>query len=186
MNTQHLEELFPQRRHIRLGNYDYTWPGSYFVTICTHGKQNLFGNIIDRSMKLNPYGEIVASIWKDIPLHYPEVNNEVFTVMPNHVHGVVILKSENGRSGSKPDPTRKPPLSEIIRAFKTYSSRRINEQRNSKGIPVWQLGYYEHVIRGEDEYEQIGEYIIFNPTKWETDRENPITISKAKTLPFEH
>jgi REP element-mobilizing transposase RayT len=186
MNTKPLEVLYPQRRHIRLSSYDYTWQGAYFITICTYEKQCLFGNIVESSMKLNPCGEIVQLCWKDIPIHYHEVTNEVFIVMPNHVHGIISIHNANGRSGSKPDPTRKHPLSEIVRAFKTYSSRGINEHRNSQGTSVWQRSYYEHVIRSESEYQQIGEYIVFNAAKWETDRENPNTRLKTPPLPFEH
>ncbi len=102
-------------------------------------------------MKLTPFGEVVESVWKEIPLHYPEVNNAVFIVMPNHVHGIITLHKV-GRAGSKPAPTKQYPLSEIVRAFKTYSSRRINELRNSRGTRVWQRNYYEHVIRNESDY----------------------------------
>ena len=141
-------------------------------------------------MNLNTYGEIVQSCWKDIPLHYPEVENDVFMVMPNHVHGIISIHEVNpdrlgqvGRSGSKPDPTSRRPLSEIVRGFKTYSSRKINERRQSQGTPVWQRSYYEHIIRGEKEYSQIGEYIIYNPSKWEMDRENPSNKLKSHLYP---
>ncbi len=175
-----MEELYPQRRYIRLPGYDYSQPGAYFVTICTHDRQCLFGNIENNLMNLNPYGEIVQSCWKDIPLHYPEVTNDVFVVMPNHVHGIIFIHDVNtdtsgqaGRSGSKPDPTGRQPLSEIVRAFKTYSARKINEDRQSQGTPIWQRSYYEHIIQGEIEYSQIGEYIIYNPSQWKMDSENP-------------
>jgi putative transposase len=162
---------FPQRHSLRLPDYNYVWQGAYFVTICTQDKQCLFGTIIESSMILNPYGELIKSCWEDLQLHYPEISNEIFMVMPNHVHGIIVIQG-SGRAGSKPAPTRQQPLSEIVRAFKTYSSRRINERRNSQGTPVWQRGYYEHVIRNDEEYYQIGEYILFNPAKWETDGEN--------------
>ena len=90
-------------------------------------------------MKLNPLGKIAESVWKEIPLHYPEVNNEVYIVMPNHIHGIITIDGV-GRAGSKPAPTEKKPLFEIVRAFKTYSSRRINELRNSQGTTAWQRG----------------------------------------------
>jgi putative transposase len=92
MNTHSLEEAYPQRRNIRLHNYDYTHCGAYFVTICTHDNKSLFGNLIDSTMRLNPCGKIVDSVWKDIPLHYPEVKNNVFITMPNHVHGIIIFR----------------------------------------------------------------------------------------------
>ena len=105
--------------------------------------------------------------------------------MPNHVHGIIAIH-EVGRAGSKPAPTKRYPLSEIVRAFKTYSSRRINELRNSQGIPVWQRNYYEHIIRSESDYHQIGEYILYNPSKWETDHENQNAKLKRRPSPFEH
>jgi hypothetical protein len=83
-------------------------------------------------------------------------------------------------------PTKIHPLSEIVRAFKSYSSQKINKHRHSRGTPVWQRSYYEHVIRSEDEFTRIGEYILFNATKWETDRENPFALIIAPALPFEH
>jgi putative transposase len=105
--------------------------------------------------------------------------------MPNHVHGIIIIQDLR-RVGPRPTPTKRHPLSEIVRAFKSYSSRKINEHRHLPGIPVWQRGYYEHVIRSEEEFTRIGEYILFNAAKWETDRENPHTLIKAPALSFEH
>lgn len=142
MNDQLNKELYPQRRFLRLPSYDYSRQGAYFVTVCTQGKQCLFGQIVDSTIVLNPFGEVVESVWKDIPFHFPEVNNEVFINMPNHIHGIIAI-SKVGRAGSKPAPTKQYPLSEIVRAFKTYSSRRINEFRVSQGTPVWQRSYYE-------------------------------------------
>ena len=142
MNNKHPEELFPRRRRTKLPDYDYSSEGAYFITICIFEKQCLLGSVIDSSMKLNQNGEFVASCWRDIPLHYPCVKNDVFIVMPNHFHGIVTIDGSGGRAGSKPAPTRQPPLSEIIRAFKTYSSRRINEPRNCQGhtsMATWLL-----------------------------------------------
>ncbi len=112
MNDHTFKELYPQRHNIRLRRYDYALPGAYFVTICTYHKQSLFGDVVDSAMKLNHYGEIVESVWKNIPLHYPEVNNEVSTVMPNHIHGIIIIQDLK-RAGPRPAPTEKQLLSEI-------------------------------------------------------------------------
>lgn len=180
MDDKVIKHLYPKRRNLRLQGYDYSWQGAYFVTLCTRDKQSLFGQIINSTMKLNPFGEVVESVWKEIPLHYPQINNQVFIVMPNHVHGIVTINQVE-RAGSKPAPTKTYSLSEIIRAFKTYSSRRINELRNSQGTSVWQRSYYERVIRTENDYYQIGEYIFYNPSKWEEDPENP--SSKLKSPP---
>jgi putative transposase len=185
MNTHYHDEIYPQRRDIRLHSYNYSWQGAYFVTICTHDKQSLFGNIIEGTMKLNSCGAIADSVWKAIPLHYPEVNNNVFIIMPNHIHGIIIIQNAK-RAGQRPAPTKGHPLSEIVRAFKSYTSREINERSSYPGTKVWQRGYYEHVIRNEEEYTRIGDYILFNTARWETDRENPNSRVKAPALPFEY
>ena len=88
------------------------------------------------------------------------------------------------RAGYKPAPTKPHPLSEIIRAFKSYSSRRINELRDSRGVPVWQRNYYEHIIRNESDYRRVGEYILYNPAKWEMDQENPEVNLESIIVPF--
>lgn len=159
--------LYAERRYPRLKGFDYA-RGTFFVTICTHDKRRLFGEICAGSMKLSPYGEIATECWGDIPAHYRGVRNDVFLIMPNHVHGIVTLGDDGRRSGYKPDPTE-PVLSEVVRAFKSFSARRINEIRKSQWTSVWQRSYYEHVIRSEEEYRQIGEYILNNPSKWEAD-----------------
>jgi len=173
MKDRLIKDPFPKRKNIRLSSYDYSLPGAYFVTICTHNRQCLFGTIKNDIMSLNPYGEIVQECWKDTPQHYSGISNDIFVIMPNHIHGIIIIHETKDRSGSKPDPTKRYPLSEIVRAFKAYSSRRINERRNSRGVSIWQRSYYEHVIRSEKEHHEIGEYIIYNPAKWAMDSENP-------------
>ena len=152
MDDKVIQNIFPRRQNLRLTSYDYSGQGSYFITICTRNKQILFGQIVDNMMKLNPFGDIIESVWKGIPHHYTEINNDIFIVMPDHVHGIITIY-EGKRAGSKPAPTRT--LSEIVRAFKTCSSRRINELRNSPGTSVWQRNYYEHVIRNENDYLEI-------------------------------
>jgi hypothetical protein len=104
MNTQPQGEIYPQRHSLRLRSYNYTWQGAYFVTICTQNRLSLFGQITDSSMQLNPLGEIVKSSWEDIPQHYPQVNNEVFIVMPNHIHGIVMIHEVTGRAGCENPP----------------------------------------------------------------------------------
>jgi REP element-mobilizing transposase RayT len=83
--------------------------------------------------------------------------------MPNHIHGIIIIKSQN-QSHS---------LSQIVRCFKTFSARRINQLRSVTGIPVWQRGYYEHIIRNQTGLSKIQEYIINNPYNWESDEMHP-------------
>jgi REP element-mobilizing transposase RayT len=173
MKDNILKPLFPVRKKLRLRDFDYSLNCAYFVTVCAYKKRCMFGVIENGTMNLNTNGKIVQNIWKDLLKHYVSIDNDVFTIMPNHVHGIIVIHEENWRSGSKPDPTKKYTLSEIVRAFKTYSSRKINASRHSQGTVLWQHGYFEHVIRDEKEYYEIGEYILSNATKWENDAENP-------------
>ena len=169
------------RRCIRLKGYDYSQAGAYFITICTQDHGHLLGEIKDRQMQINASGAIVQQCWQDLPNHYLGLELDVFEVMPNHLHGILVLDDTrtgyNFRAGLKPAPTGiavpKPHgLSEIVRGFKTFSARRINRISGSTGVKFWQRSYYEHVIRNEKELNRIREYIIYNPLRWSLDREN--------------
>jgi putative transposase len=165
---------YPERRCLRLPSYDYAEVGAYFITAVTEGRTALFGQIHDGDMRLSRFGAIVEQSWRDLVNHYPHVALDEFIVMPNHIHGVVWLR-DPGRAGVKRAPTRHP-LSEIIRAFKTFSARRINELRGTPGRSLWQRNYYERVVRHERELNAIREYIRANPLNWHLDRENVIPV----------
>ena len=184
------------RRSIRLRGWDYTNPGAYFVTICTHNGECLFEDPVLRRM--------VETTWRRIPCHFPHVRLDEFVVMPNHVHGIIwivdkpVVGARHSRESSSPtdaipsdEPTqsRKQPsgnasplrpcgvvpgsLGAIVGNFKSVTARRVNRIRKTPGAPVWQRNYYEHIVRSEDELRRIREYIRLNPLKWELDRENP-------------
>ena len=164
------------RRLNRLKDYDYSQPGAYFVTVCTKNRSCLFGEIYNDRMRLSSYGEIIRLSWFDLPQHYTNVELDAFVIMPNHIHGIIFLTDVG--AGFKPAPTDFPRdkrhgLPEIIRAFKTFSSRQINKFRNMPGTSVWQRNYYEHVIRRDESLAQIREYIETNPLRWALDKENP-------------
>jgi putative transposase len=108
-------------------------------------------------MELNDYGEMVQFSWNDLVNHITGIELGSFVVMPNHVHGIIVIVEQTKR------------LPEIIRQFKTFSARRINEKRGTPGEPVWQRNYYEHIIRDEISYNQIALYIANNPTRWQQD-----------------
>lgn len=188
------EKVGHQRKSIRLSGYDCSLAGGYFITIVTKGREQLFGSIVDGKMKLNVVGRIVYRTWIEIPAHYPYVELDTFCVMPNHFHGIIILKDdcrggsankesvpEIATSGKKflannaqtrPYPRHKRHgLSEIVRWFKSFSARRINAIRKISGVSVWQRNYYEHIIRDERDYANIFDYIQTNPLNWETDEE---------------
>ncbi len=189
------------RRSIRLKGYDYSSPGAYFITICTHQRECLFGNIVDSEMQLNPFGQIVQGHRSKLSRHHPHLHLDEFVVMPNHIHGILILSNENGFNQSdivgagladtasvssdhlppkpapthdelipKSIPTKRVGIPDIIRGFKTFSARRINQKRQVKGLPVWQRNYYEHIIRNEASLQQIQHYIQTNPTTWQQDQ----------------
>lgn len=170
------------RRSIRLRDYDYSQMGAYFMTICTQNRECLFGSISDGRIQSTDYGEIVNECWNDLPNHYGYVVLDTFALMPNHVHGIIIIAGGFVGAGFKPAPTmtKRHGLPEIIRAFKTFSARRINTIRNTPGTPVWQRNYYEHVIRNEDDLNKIREYIVHNPVQWADDEENPNALHPSR------
>ena|SRR3990172_5802371 len=169
------------RCSIRLKKYDYTQAGAYFITICTQDHGRLLGEIKDTRMLINASGDIMQQCWYDLPTHYPGLELDVLGVMPDHIHGILVLDNArmgfNFRAGFKPAPTMitipKPHgLSEIVRGFKTFSARRINRICETAGVRFWQRSYYEHVIRNQKELNRIREYIIYNPLRWSLDHEN--------------
>ena len=145
------------RHTIRLPEYDYSQKGMYYITICTYRKSCIFGFIKDSKAILNQNGEIVKEELMKTEKVRKAINIDAFVIMPNHVH-VIFELLENMTA-----------LPNIIRGFKTFSSRRINNLRRQTGSPLWQRNYYEHIIRDEEDLMRVREYIVQNPLKWETD-----------------
>jgi REP-associated tyrosine transposase len=181
------------RKSIRLKGYDYRSAGAYFITLCAFQRECLFGVIKQSEMCLNPNGEIVRSCWEQLPHYFPLVSLVAFCVMPNHLHGVIVLADNRlgeasaslesilfGKSTADASPLRGRPmgtmpgsLGAILQNFKSVTTRRINQTRGITGKPVWQRSYYEHVIRSQAEMNRISEYILANPARWSEDEENP-------------
>lgn len=154
--------------------WNYSSPGYYFVTTCTTDRKHLFGEIADAKMHLNAFGNIVAGCWDDLSSHYLNMRPDAFVIMPNHVHMVINLI---GGNPTIPIPgvavtlsERYHGLSEIVRAFKSFSSRRINQHRETHGKRVWQPRFHDRVIRNEQELKRIRRYIMNNPANWNDDR----------------
>ena len=178
-----------QRRSIRLPQFDYTQPGAYSVTICTHPHAPLFGQIVDAKVRLNSYGKVVHEYWRQIPNHNPLVQLDAFVVMPNHLHGIVVLAHDpRGRGTACRTPTERfgqpvpGSLPTLIRSFKSAATRGINRLRGTPGGRVWQRGYYERAIRNERELSAVRRYIAYNPLKWELDPENPANQDKSERV----
>ncbi|MBI3247833.1 MAG: hypothetical protein HYZ50_15120 [Deltaproteobacteria bacterium] len=175
------------RRSIRLPGYDYRQSGMYFVTIGTWERQSLFGAVVGGEMRLSEYGQIVKEEWLRTLLLRPGVDLDEFVVMPNHLHGILVLPAENVRSvgahSCAPLPQqrlyRQPrSLGSLLAGFKSAATKRINDLRHMLGMPLWQRNYYEHIIRNEDELHHVREYIQTNPLRWELDRENPAKLGE--------
>ena len=148
----------------RLAGYDYSQPGSYFVTLCTQQHRLVFGHVMDGQMSLRGPGYIAQSIWVTLPRRFAHVELDAYVFMPNHLHAIVVL--------SDLDPTHtgsRAALWEIIRVFKAATSYHI---RHSEGQPwfAWQDGYYDSIIRTEAALQQIRQYILENPMRWSQDK----------------
>lgn len=161
------------RRSIRLAGYDYSRAGAYFVSIVAKNRKALFGQV-DGGIRLNEIGEWVATWWCEIPRHFPKADIDEFVVMPNHMHGIVVIF--DGVGAGIPDVGAgipRPYLGQIIAYFKYQSTKQINAARETPGVPVWQRNYYEHIIRNVAELERTRQYIQSNPLRWAQDIENP-------------
>jgi putative transposase len=174
----------PQRRSIRLKDYDYAMAGAYFVTICAHQRRCLFGRIAEFQMRQNAFGSIVEEEWFRSAKIRRSIMLDAFVVMPNHVHGIVIIGEQNGgTTGRSPDRSAGPArgsLGSFIGNFKAAVSRRIGALAQAPDSPVWQRNYYEHIVRSDRELEQIREYIVLSPAQWANDRQNPARLGAAK------
>ena len=214
---------FHNRQSIRLQGYDYTQSGAYFITICTDQKECIFGKIDSGAMQLSPLGELAYYQWLQLPKRFTNIGLEAFVIMPNHLHGIIVITSEDddqkgrGEAGAfgimawdnylespasllHPDENRiRPPIinpgkpkestrpngtipgsiGAIVQNYKSLTTRKINMILRTKNKPIWQRNYYEHVIRDENDYARIVEYIKNNPIAWEDD----VLYSSNRSIP---
>lgn len=165
----------------RLQGYEYSSEGSYFITICTKNRNHYFGEILDGEMILNDIGIIANELWFEIINHYPFARLGAFAIMPNHIHGIIIIDysinipivvvgtgHDPSHDPSLPDTAtlRKNTVSNMVGSFKsavTRLARAINPDFN------WQTRFYDHIIRNQEDYDRIERYIIINPENWEND-----------------
>jgi len=163
-----------KRRSVRLTNIDYTSTGAYFVTICVQDKRTIFGIVSGDSVVLSSTGEKVEEFWLEIPDHFPNVALDEYVVMPNHIHGILLISRESAGNDHINRGFQKIPagsISSIVRSYKAAVTRSLKQ----KGVSnfQWQRGFYEHVIRSEKALNSIRQYIHLNPRKWSIDKENP-------------
>ena len=168
------------RRSVRLPDMTYAEPGGYFVTLCVEGKVCLFGDVVDAEMHPNAFGKIVQEEWDRTATVRPYVELDAFVVMPNHIHGIIIIRAD-GIDTSEVGATRRiaptnargpepGSIGAMIGQFKSAATKRINHQRGTPGVPVWQRNYHEHIIRSGRDIDRIRQYIAENPARWHYDR----------------
>ena len=146
------------------------------MTICTQNRMCIFGDIVNGEMRVNDIGRVAQLLWDEIPAHFPEVETDAWVVMPNHVHGVLVITRGGATHASPLHAPSGPPkrsLGAIVGSYKSAVSKHINLSRRTPGAPVWQRNYYDHVIRNDADLNRIREYIAGNPARWHEDRENP-------------
>lgn len=185
-----LNNALPYRQSIRMPGFDYRQAGAYFITICTHGREPLFGRIVEGVMHLNAAGQMVRSVWDDIPMFYPGIEIDEFIVMPDHVHGIIHLvgaapcgrpgyenhgrrfddamHGKNGRpQGAAPTTLS---LSDVVHRFKSISTNRYGNGVASQGWHpfigrLWHRNYWERIIRDDRECAAVRAYIRNNPSR---------------------
>ncbi len=181
-----------RRRSLRLAGFDYGREGAYFVTVCTHNRASLFGEIVNGEMQLNDVGRMVATQWRSLSERFSSVQPDAFVVMPNHMHGIIALIDVGAalvaaqgmahrinpprRATTRVAPTKS--LGTVIGAYKSLTT--VEYARGVKMLgwspfagKLWQRNYYEHIIRNETALSRIRQYIKDNPARWAEDPENP-------------
>lgn len=165
----------PQRKTIRLKDYDYSQEGYYFVTICTQNRENLFGQVVGADsisarseIMLNDAGNMIEKIYCNLHNTYKNIVLHEYVVMPNHFHGIIQIQRADMESAPTDLPT-------IVQTFKRHTTiEYINGVKNNIYPPfnkqIWQRGYHEHIIRNEQELQKIRQYIQNNPAKWQEDK----------------
>ncbi len=177
----HFDPGTHHRKSIRLKGYDYSQSGGYVITICTHNKECLFGDVMEGKVVLSPIGQIAFEFWLDIPKRFGNVQLDESIVMPNHVHGIIVIADPcRGVKFNAPTEVRNyysqisPNRGTIPLTVRTYKSAVSTWcKRNGYENFQWQRNYYDHIVRDEEDLDQIREYIANNPMKWDLDSENP-------------
>ncbi len=136
------------------------------MTILAHKRLHLFGNIAENDIVLlTKLGKDIESCWRQIPQHFPSAELDVFVIMPNHLHGILVLNDQVEHTTS---------LSVVINMFKGAVTRlaRSGAECAEQDSPIWHRGFHDHIIRSEDEYNHIARYVVTNPQRWNADSLN--------------
>lgn len=173
------------RRSCRLQGYDYSQGGAYFITICVQNRECLFGGVADGEMHRTGAGQMVQTVWDEMVLRFNGLELDTFCVMPNHIHGLIVLSGRMGESCIRPrekgDHKDRPygtlpgTVGRIIQAFKSITTHEYSVGVKKSGWPqfqgkLWQRNYWDHIIRNETELNHVLKYIQDNPVQWESDK----------------
>jgi REP element-mobilizing transposase RayT len=172
----------------RLKNWDYAQNGAYYITICTKDREHYFGKIKNGEMILSDIGKLAHQFWAEIPFHFPNTYLDTFVIMPDHMHGIIVIDNPNrdmddrgGERGGvktlqcnvsirKHDMSRISPkpgsISTIIRSYKSVTTKHARKINHDFG---WQTRFYDHIIRNDADFNRIRQYIQNNPEKWTMD-----------------
>lgn len=164
---------FPNRKHTRLKDYDYSSPGAYFITICTKDKKSILGKIVvgdelnKSQIQLFPIGIIANREILKIESHYDNVKVDKFVIMPNHIHLIIVISER-----INPFPTsNKYDIPNVIGKFKAAVTRNVGKAfMPSANSALWQTSFHDHIIRDKNDYRKIWEYIDGNPSRWAEDK----------------
>ena len=162
-----------ERKLLRLKNWDYSNEGIYFVTICCLSKQKFFGSIFDDQLSLSEIGKIASQYWHEIPAHFSHVKLDEFIIMPNHIHGLIILDysliglCHEMILQSQFSRPIKNSVSVIINQYKSSIKRWCN--KNGHSDFQWQSRFYDQILRNEIAIDNVREYIHNNPRNWSVD-----------------
>ncbi len=158
----------PKRKHPRLKEYDYSQPGSYFVTICTKDRKHLLGQIpigrndlIRSTICLSDIGKAAFDVIQNTSASYSNVTIEKFAIMPNHIHLLITIAPSSTDTDDR--NSQNTSLHTIVRSFKTLVSKKV-------GYSLWQDSYYDHIIRNDADFQKVWDYIDINPEKWQEDK----------------
>ncbi|MBE6535100.1 MAG: transposase [Ruminococcaceae bacterium] len=167
------ENRFPERKLLRLKNFDYSTAGAYFITICTHSRKCTLSRVVGAihespEIKLTDYGKIAENVIRNIPERY-NITVDTYVIMPNHIHLIIGIADSDELRAIRESPLRcRSIVSKSIGYIKMNISKEINRQFGDTAI--WQRGFHDHIIRDRQDYEKITKYIYENPLIWEYDR----------------
>ena len=170
MTSSNYNPEIHHRRSIRLKGYDYSSQGAYFVTLCCENRQHRFGEISESQMELTHCGQIATEWMENLPTKFPTIEIDEYIIMPDHIHAIISIRTGNPRGCPEENP---PTIGQIIGAYKSLVANdclKWHKERNLQMGKLWQRNYYEHIIRDEQAYENIRNYIRTNPERWQSNR----------------